>query len=194
MTNLEHILQQDSFAVSHGAYPDLNYLGLGTLYYTLTYLARAELAVCIGSGSGFVPKLMRQAQRDLRLQGKTVLIDADIRVKSQGIPDYHDCTTLFRTKYPEIEVWKVKSQDAAEKFEPNSIDYLHIDGDHSYEGVKCDFESYLPKLKRGSIVSFHDSTDDRCGVKRLLQELAQAAEFEQFTFAQGNGTTILRQL
>lgn len=36
------------------------------------------------------------------------------------------------------------------------FDFIFIDGDHSYEGVKRDCENYLPKLKRGCCVSFHD--------------------------------------
>lgn len=35
-------------------------------------------------------------------------------------------------------------------------DFLFIDGDHSYEGVKTDCKLYLPKLKPGARVAFHD--------------------------------------
>jgi predicted O-methyltransferase YrrM len=36
------------------------------------------------------------------------------------------------------------------------IDYLFIDGDHSYEGVKLDVEAWFPKLKSGGIIVMHD--------------------------------------
>ena len=36
------------------------------------------------------------------------------------------------------------------------LDFLLIDGDHSYEGVKQDFEMYSPFVSRGGIVAFHD--------------------------------------
>ncbi len=36
------------------------------------------------------------------------------------------------------------------------VDFLFIDGDHSYEGVKTDFEMYSPLVKKGGIVAFHD--------------------------------------
>jgi predicted O-methyltransferase YrrM len=36
------------------------------------------------------------------------------------------------------------------------IDFLFIDGDHSYLGVKKDFELYAPLVKRGGIIAFHD--------------------------------------
>ncbi len=36
------------------------------------------------------------------------------------------------------------------------IDFLFIDGDHSYEGVKKDFEMYSPLVQKGGVVAFHD--------------------------------------
>jgi len=36
------------------------------------------------------------------------------------------------------------------------VDFLFIDGDHTYEGVKRDFEMYSPLVKKGGIIAFHD--------------------------------------
>ncbi len=36
------------------------------------------------------------------------------------------------------------------------LDYLFIDGDHTYEGVKNDFELYSPLVKDGALIAFHD--------------------------------------
>ncbi|GIW67117.1 MAG: hypothetical protein KatS3mg095_1015 [Candidatus Parcubacteria bacterium] len=38
----------------------------------------------------------------------------------------------------------------------NQLDFLFIDGDHSYEGVKKDFEMYSPLVRKGGIIAFHD--------------------------------------
>ena len=38
----------------------------------------------------------------------------------------------------------------------NRLDFLFIDGDHSYEGVKKDFEMYSPLVRKGGIIAFHD--------------------------------------
>ncbi|MCL5876647.1 MAG: class I SAM-dependent methyltransferase [Candidatus Bathyarchaeota archaeon] len=38
----------------------------------------------------------------------------------------------------------------------SKIDFLFIDGDHTYDGVKKDFEIYSPLVKEGGIIAFHD--------------------------------------
>jgi len=41
-------------------------------------------------------------------------------------------------------------------FADEPIDFLFIDGDHTYEGVKMDFDMYSPLVRPGGIVAFHD--------------------------------------
>jgi cephalosporin hydroxylase len=36
------------------------------------------------------------------------------------------------------------------------VDFLFIDGNHTYEGVKRDFELYSPFVRRGGVIAFHD--------------------------------------
>jgi cephalosporin hydroxylase len=38
----------------------------------------------------------------------------------------------------------------------NKLDFLFIDGDHSYAGVRADFEMYVPLVRSGGLVAFHD--------------------------------------
>jgi predicted O-methyltransferase YrrM len=50
----------------------------------------------------------------------------------------------------------------------DKVDFLFIDGDHSYEGVKKDFEMYSPLVRKGGIIAFHDIIPDyytRYGIK-----------------------------
>ncbi|MGC8981860.1 MAG: class I SAM-dependent methyltransferase [Minisyncoccia bacterium] len=58
----------------------------------------------------------------------------------------------------------------------NQLDFLFIDGDHSYEGVKKDFEMYSPLVKKGGIIAFHDITPKGIpeltgGVPKFWQEI-----------------------
>jgi predicted O-methyltransferase YrrM len=40
------------------------------------------------------------------------------------------------------------------------VDFLFIDGDHSYEGVESDFRMYSPLVRRGGLIAFHDIVPD----------------------------------
>jgi predicted O-methyltransferase YrrM len=51
----------------------------------------------------------------------------------------------------------------------STLNLLFIDGDHSYEGVKADWEAYKSFLVPGSIVIFHDIGWAE-GVKRVVAE------------------------
>lgn len=48
------------------------------------------------------------------------------------------------------------SVDAAKNFDDGSVDFLMLDGDHSYEAVRADILAWLPKMKKGSIISGDD--------------------------------------
>jgi predicted O-methyltransferase YrrM len=49
-----------------------------------------------------------------------------------------------------------RSPEAAHAFEDKSLDFVFIDGEHSYEATKADMEAWLPKVKPGGILAGHD--------------------------------------
>jgi len=53
------------------------------------------------------------------------------------------------------------------------IDVLYIDGDHTYEGVKADFENLVPHVKEGGLIFMHDTNAQRCGygVDKFFKEI-----------------------
>lgn len=63
------------------------------------------------------------------------------------------------------------------------LDYLFIDGDHTYEGVKKDFEMYSPLVKEKGIVVFHDiahHTVWTCDVDKFWNEIKTKYRFEEY--------------
>ena len=58
----------------------------------------------------------------------------------------------------EITLIKAMSTDVAAIKTANTqaYDVLIIDGDHSFAGVRADFENYLPAVKRGGYIIFDD--------------------------------------
>lgn len=41
---------------------------------------------------------------------------------------------------------------------PDELDFIFIDGDHSYEGLRNDWGIVIEKLKKGGVVCLHDTT------------------------------------
>lgn len=60
--------------------------------------------------------------------------------------DSHELATHF----------KVRDLICPNKSWRETIDFLFIDGDHSYKGVAQDFKDYSPFVKKGGIICFHD--------------------------------------
>jgi cephalosporin hydroxylase len=51
--------------------------------------------------------------------------------------------------------------EARRRLGGRSVDFLFIDGDHSYDGVKCDWELFSPLVAPGGLVAFHDVNEQR---------------------------------
>ena len=96
--------------------------------------------------------------------GKLYLIDP-----WRGIEDYidasnhHNHPSAFADTMNSISGYEDRaimirclSTQAVDLFDDESLDFVYIDGDHSYDNVKEDMELWFPKLKKGGLFSGHD--------------------------------------
>ena len=154
---------------SHGATD--THLGDGLIIYSLIQYMRAKVCVCLGSGGGFIPRIMTQARYDLHKQnifegnpdfnygdiGSTYIVDAMNGIG--GVVDWFAEESFFRrTFHPRII--NSTTEEAFHNFfvlQDIKIDYLHIDAGHSYENVKEDFDLYSQIMSENGIISMHDT-------------------------------------
>ena len=54
---------------------------------------------------------------------------------------------------------KLSSMEASKLYQDGSLDFVFIDADHSYDAVKTDVETWLPKIKKDGYIGGHDYTE-----------------------------------
>jgi len=148
----------------------------GTLWYwSLLPAIKTLVAVDVPSD---VPRVA-QGVRDARghwqewIGGRVDLIDVQA--------DSHDPATLEH----------VRTVLAGEP-----ADFVFIDGDHSYDGVRADWQIWTPLVRPGGLVAFHDTwpNGDRHepGVTRLVDELRHQVPSIEWTDPDGVGICAFR--
>lgn len=59
-------------------------------------------------------------------------------------------------EYSSVEFVYQSSQDFVNNIPDDTLDFIFIDGEHSYESTIRDIENYWPKMKKGGLFSGHD--------------------------------------
>jgi predicted O-methyltransferase YrrM len=184
-------------------------LGLGWLYYALGRILRPRRAVVIGSWRGFAPLMFAKAIQDNTEQGELIFIDpsfVDGFWKDAAAVDRyfagfdvenirHFCMTT--QQFVETAVYASLGE----------IGMVFIDGRHTAEQARYDYESFRPMLAPRGLILLHDSMvvrDDKIygadkaykmTVKYFVDELRRDPSLQLLDLPFGaSGLTVLRSL
>lgn len=156
----------------HGAFYRSNYERGILIYYLIrTYNLTSMLE--IGFGRGYATMCAAKAFYDAGVQGTVTTVDpaveeAYVKQLTTVLP-----SDLFKC----IKFVKGTSQQAYPLLE-RSYDLVYIDGDHSYEGTKLDWEGCKDRFSKALLFDdYHLPTKDDPGIQcsRLIDEVDEAS-------------------
>lgn len=90
-------------------------------------------------------------------------------------------------KFEPIHVMRMTFDEALEYFPERDIDILHIDGLHTFDAVKHDFETWKPRVKKGGIILMHDINVKEYGSSVYWQEVKEKHKTEEILNNNGLG-------
>jgi len=185
---------------------DLN-LGLGWLYYALGRTLRPATAVVIGSWRGFVPLVLARALADNCEGGQVHFIDPGL------VDDFWRDAQKVREYFAGFGATNIEHHLATTQKFIGSVGYrqlsevgiVFIDGYHTAEQARFDFDAFSQKLAPNGVMLLHDSIDRKISsiygagreylhtVADFVTELKQQSQWQLMDLPHGDGLSIVRR-
>jgi len=147
----------------HNLEEDKSGLGYGLIHYALISNLKPKRVLCIGSTKGFIPAICALACKE-NAKGHVDFVDAGYDKDDPnhwgGIGFWKKINPDKHFSFPALSAWItthiMKSDQFARLGTKRKWQYIYIDADHSYEGVKKDYKIFWPRLEKGGFMVFHD--------------------------------------
>lgn len=156
----------------------VNYNECAKLYELANFLPEKSLMVELGCACGRSTAILGYIAKQKNLE--LITIDPfvtdyyQVKTKEEAIDYFKKNMELLETKYKLLIDY---SQNVAlnwwghEYNVEEKVDLLFIDGDHCYRAVKLDSELWIPFVKKGKYILFHDYVSSWVGIKKAVDEI-----------------------
>lgn len=94
------------------------------------------------------------------LDSAETLIAMDLRVRNTHLLKLFSRARLNRVFLEGSSHASLSYERVKNVLSGRPLDVLFIDGDHTYEGVRADYQMYRPLVRKGGLIAFHDIVDD----------------------------------
>ncbi len=107
---------------------------------------------------------------------------------------YNTCRDQLK-EFPNVTLIRSTFDQARSSVQDKSVQILHIDGLHTYEAVKHDFENWKSAVAPGGVILLHDIMvhHEPFGVWKLWEEIKGKYPTEQISWVHGLGVVFISQ-
>jgi predicted O-methyltransferase YrrM/PAS domain-containing protein len=161
----------------------------GRALYALVRLIEPKNVIEIGSYVGASSICIAQALADNPQPGLLHCVEVEERHVTLTGDHLAEASLADRAR-----IYHGSSQDPGIVSSLPRSELIFVDGDHTYEGAKKDFQTYSGLLVGEGMMVYHD-TVKIMALQRLMDELAQDPRHDTFTIAtsDGDGLTLIRR-
>ncbi len=183
-------------------------LGYAWIHYAFIRVIKPERVLCVGSKYGYIPAICALACKD-NGKGMVDFVDAGYDQNDKNDINHWGGVGLWKTDagrekfksfgledYIEIHVQTtVKFKNKNQK---RNWDYIYLDGDHSYVGVKNDFDMFYKSLNDLGFLVFHDIYtkdlgDLKYGVNSFWTKMKKNKKYNMIEFGGDCGLGLIQK-
>jgi len=199
--------QRELLLMGHAQRRDDANLGLGWLYYALARIVRPAVAVVIGSYRGFTPLVLARALADNSEGGIVHFLDPSLVDRfwqdARNVQEYFAGFGVANICHHLTTTQQFVSSEAYRQL--SSAGIVFIDGYHTAEQARFDFEAFADKLTPDGMLLLHDSMQHKVSsiygpgreyvhtVTDFIAELKQESAWQVLDLPFGDGLTLVRR-
>ena len=149
-----------------------------------------EIGTWLGRSAGFMGLRIKESGKKIRFYAIDLFapyIQGGVEQKGVTFDEFNANMAPVRNYVIPI---RGSSHDVCSQFEDCSVDFLFIDGNHTYEFVRKDLELWFPKIRAGGVIAGHDYSWD--GVRRAVDEFFFGKGDIDMSYYKESGTWLVR--